>query len=77
MTEKEKVHNLRAMSSVLLGDLLRTIAQEIASQTALRNCSKEVGREISIYMIWGRGFLQSSTHLGGRLLLITGSRYLC
>ena len=34
------MHNVRAVSFSLFGDLLRTIAQEAASQRALRNCSK-------------------------------------
>ena len=33
---------MRAVSSVLFGDLLRTIAQEKASQVVLMNCSEEV-----------------------------------
>lgn len=42
---------MRAVRSVLLGDLLRTIAQDTASQTALKNCAKEVRREVSVYTI--------------------------
>ena len=30
---------------------MKTIAQEAAFQTALRNCSKEVGEKVSIYVI--------------------------
>ena len=34
---------------------MRTIAQEIASQRALRNCSKEVVGEVSILVILVKG----------------------
>jgi len=41
---------------------MRTIAQETAFQRALRNCSKEVGAEVRIYMILEKGeTMQSST----------------
>ena len=44
------------MSSVLFGDLLRAIAQEIASQIALRNCSNEVaGEKSALYVIMEEG----------------------
>ena len=43
------------MSSVIFGDLLRTIARETASQRALRNCSKEVEGEVSIYIQFAKG----------------------
>ena len=56
---------------------LRTIAQETASQIVLRNCSLEPGEEVSIHMVWGKGeCVQSSTHFGRRLLLVTRSRCL-
>ena len=42
---------MRDVSSVFFGNLLRTIAEEIASQIALRSCSKEVWREVSMYVI--------------------------
>lgn len=45
------MHNMRAVRSVILGDLLRTIAQDTVSQTALKNCAKEVRREVSVYTI--------------------------
>ena len=38
----KKKHILIVENYVLFGALLRTIAQETASQIALRNCSKEV-----------------------------------
>ena len=42
---------------------IRTIAWEIAPHTALRNCSKEVGVKVSIYVILVKGeYMQSSTH---------------
>ena len=34
---------------------VRAVAQETAFQTALRNCSKEVGRRSSIYVISVKG----------------------
>lgn len=43
------------MTSVIFGDLLRTIAREPASQRALRNCSKEVDGEVSIYIQFAKG----------------------
>ena len=51
---------------------MRSRAWETASQIALWTCSKEQG-EVSIY-IWQRGYVQSSTHLSIRLLLVTKSR---
>ena len=30
---------------------MRTIAQDTASQTALKSCAKEVRREVSVYVI--------------------------
>ena len=42
---------------------MRTIARETASQIALRNCSKEVGGKVSIYVILVKGeYTQSSTY---------------
>ena len=41
--------------SVLFRDLLRTIAQEKASQMALRNYSQVVSGEISMYVILAKG----------------------
>lgn len=41
----KKTLNQTAMSWVLFRVLLRTIVQETASETALRNCSQEVGEE--------------------------------
>ena len=41
---------------------MRTADQETAPQIALRNCSKEAGRNISIYEIWGKGeYMPSNT----------------
>ena len=41
---------------------MRTIDQETAFQIALRNCSREVGEKVSIYVIWVKGeYMQSST----------------
>ena len=55
---------------------MRTIAWEVASQIALRNCSEElgVGGEESIYCDLGEGGdVQSSTHVGRGLLLVIGT----
>ena len=42
---------------------MRTVAQETASQIALRNCSKEVGGKVCIYVILVKGeYMQSSTY---------------
>ena len=42
---------------------MRTIAQETAFQIALRNCYKEVGGKVSIYVILVKGaYMQSSTY---------------
>lgn len=43
MSTKQKVHNVRAVSSLLFGDFLRPTAQETAPQIALRNFSEEIG----------------------------------
>ena len=37
----EKMDNIRALSAVVFGDFLRTIARETVSQAALRNRSEE------------------------------------
>ena len=49
---------------------MRTVAQEIAFQIALRNCSKEVGERSVLYMILVKeAYMQLSTHFGRGLLL--------
>ena len=52
------------------GTLLRTVAQETASQIVLRNCSKEVRKEVSIYVVLAKGYEQSNIHHGRWLLLV-------
>ena len=49
---------------------MRTAAQETASQTVLRNCSKEVGvGRTCLYVIWVKGeFIQSSAYRTKRFL---------
>ena len=47
----KKMHDVRVVSSVLFGGKLRTAAWDTAFQIALRNCSKEVGGKVSIYVI--------------------------
>ena len=57
---------------------MRTIAQETASQIALRNCSKEMGEEVSVYVILVKGdtykqhtFWQKVSSSHRKLLLFT------
>ena len=46
---------------------MRTAVQETASQTVLRNGSKEAGGRTYLYVIWVKGeFMQSSTYLTKR-----------
>ena len=58
------MHSMRAVSSVLFGDIPRAIAQETTSQITLRNFFEEIGGEASIYVILVKGYLQSSTYFG-------------
>ena len=51
---------------------LRTTARE----RALKNCSEEVEGEINVHLTFEKGYMQPSTHLGWRLMLITRHRYL-
>ena len=53
---------------------MRTIAQETAFQIVLRNRSKGVGGEVSIYMILVNGGMCSQAHFCRDLLLVTRSR---
>ena len=46
---------MKPVSSVLFGDLLRTIARETASLIALRPCSEEVGGGVSAHMTLVKG----------------------
>ena len=49
---------------------MRTVAQEIAFQIALRNCSKDVGERSVLYMILVKeAYVQLSSHFGRGLLL--------
>ena len=53
-----EIKNTRRKSSEFQFDsetLLRTIAQDTVSHIALRNCSKELKREVSIYMTLDKG----------------------
>ena len=57
---------------------MRTIAQETAFQIALRNCYKEVGGKVSIYVILVKGaYMQSSTYflqkISASLVKVTAS----
>ena len=42
---------------------MMTIARETASQRALGNCSEEVGGEISIDVILGKGITRNQAHI--------------
>lgn len=68
--EKGKKKAQRAMSLFLFCVLLSTVAWETASPIALRDCSKEVRGEASIYVILAGGSMQSSLHLHKRSLLV-------
>ena len=60
----KKMHDVRVVSSVLFGGKLRTAAWDTAFQIALRNCSKEVGGKVSIYVILLKGeYMQSSSYI--------------
>ena len=52
---------------------MRTIAWEAAFQIVLRNCSKEVGGKVSIYVVLAKGCgesMQSSTHFFQKVAVI-------
>lgn len=66
--KKEKNKAQRAMSLFLFCVLLSTVAWETASPIALRDCSKEVRGEASIYVILAGESMQSSLHLHKRPL---------
>lgn len=68
--EKGKKKAQRAMSLFLFCVLLSTVAWETASPIALRDYSKEVRGEASIYVILAGGSMQSSLHLHKRSLLV-------
>ena len=71
-----KMHNMKLRVSVSLRNLLRNIAQDTASQIGFRHCSEEVRGEVSIFVILEKGYVQSSTHLRGGLLLVMKNRHL-
>lgn len=58
------------MSLVVFCVLLSTVACETASPIVLRDCSKEVRGQASIYVILAGGSMQSSLHLHKRPLLV-------
>ena len=54
---------MRFASKLLFGGKMSTAVQETALHTALRNCYKEAGGKVSIYVILVKGeYVQSSTH---------------
>ena len=72
------MHDVRVASSVLFGGKLRTAAWDTAFQIALRNCSKEVGGKVNIYVILLKGkYMQSSSYffLFRRFLLVMRSSH--
>lgn len=68
--KRKKKKAERAMSLFLFSVLLSTAAWETASPIVLRDCSKEVRGEASIYVILAGGSMQSSLHLHKRSLLV-------
>ena len=74
LATEQTMDNMRAWSSVIWEDLLRT-----ASLTALRNCSRGMWGwgEVSIYTILVNDEPAIKDTLGRRLLIITSSRCLC
>ena len=61
-TEKKNVQCENCTLNFIWGKM-RTIAQETAFQIALRNCSKEKGQKVSMYLILvKRDYIQSSTY---------------
>ena len=54
-----------------------TVAQETASQIALRNCSEKVRGGGQYTCDFSEGGTCNQTHLGGGLLLVTRNRCLC
>ena len=55
---------------------MKTIVPETAFQIALRNCSKEAGWKVSIYVILVKGeYMQSSTYFSRSFLLVTRSSH--
>ena len=54
----------KAPTEALFGDKVKSIAQETAFQTALRNCSKQAGGTVSVYVILVKGeYMQASIFL--------------
>lgn len=66
-----KKHNLKAVSSVLFEDLLKTIAWRQPLREEL--IQRSDGVEVCMYVIWQRGYIQSSAHLSRRLLRVMRS----
>ena len=70
----KKIYHVWVASDVLFGGKMRTAAQETASQTALRHCSKEVVGQGQYIRFWWRGSsVQSSTYFTEGFLLVTRS----
>ena len=58
----KKKHKVKVVSCFIWGKM-RTIPQETAFQIALRNCFKEVGGKVSIYVVLVmREYMQSNTY---------------
>ena len=53
--KKKKNAQRESCELSFIGGKMRTIAQETAFQIALRNCSKDVGGKVSIYVILVKG----------------------
>ena len=64
------MHNMRV--KFYLGQNKDTAAWKTESQIALRNCSKEAGRKVSMYVILVKGeYKQSNTYFLRRFLLVS------
>ena len=73
----KKMHNVRVASSVLFGGKLRTEAWDTEFQIALRNCSKDVGGQVNIYVILLKGErMQSSLYIYIYLFIYLFRRFL-
>ena len=65
-----KMHNMQVASLSFIWDKMRTAARE----TALRNCSQEAGRKVSVYELLVTGeYMKPATYSSRRFLLVSWS----
>ena len=63
-----KMHNMQVASLSFIWDKMRTAARE----TALRNCSQEAGRKVSVYELLVTGeYMKPATYSSRRFLLVS------